>query len=53
MIHVALVVRLPLVRLYAICRCRLSLEHFFVCYSAPRSSGVIDEDENARYSVLV
>lgn len=26
---------------------------FFVCYSAPRSSGVIDEDENARYSVLV
>lgn len=26
---------------------------FFVCYSAPRSSGVIDEDENTRYSVLV
>lgn len=46
MIHVALVVRLPLVRLYAICRCRLSLEHFCVLQR-------FLESENARYSVLV
>lgn len=46
MIHVALVVRLPLLRLYAICRCRLSLEHFCVLQRSL-------ESENARYSVLV